>query len=367
VAADQDNAQKTEEPTPKKLDDAAKKGDTARSQEVRHWFMFVGIALALSTSAGWLASGIKDILGGVIAESWQISMDGAGLISYLFMILKNVAIYLSVPIGIFVVAGLAGSVVQHKPVFSTEKIAPKLSKISLAQGFKRLFSIQSLMEFVKTVLKFVIVTIVAIAIIWPERDFLITIITSTPQDILVTVMYLSMKLVIGVVAIMTLVAAADYTFQRFQFTKRMRMTKQEIKDEHKQLDGDPHVKARIRQIRNERSRRRMMADVPNASVVITNPTHYAVALQYEHGNLQIPKVLAKGVDFMALKIREVAKTHNIPIVENPALARVLYATVELDEEVPPEQYKAVAQVISYIMKLKGKGHRRKKIQAGNSM
>lgn len=356
MAEDQDDAQKTEEPSQKKLSDAQKKGDAAKSMEVRHWFMLIGASIVVSAFSPHLASTLKRELGFVIANVHNIPMDGTGLLGYINDLMGNIAGALMPIIIILVIAGLLGNLSQSMPVFTAEKIKPKLSKISLKAGFKRLFSMQSLMEFTKTIAKLAIVSIVTIWLIWPERDVLIQMLTRPPSDIPVVIQEFAILLIGGVVSVMTVVAAADMFFQKSQHTKRMRMTKQEVKDEYKQLEGDPHVKQRIRQIRSDRARTRMMAMVPEASVIITNPTHYAIAIKYEHGSMQVPILVAKGVDFMAKKIREVAKENNIPFVENPPLARALYASVELEEEIPQDHYKAVAEIISYLLKIK-KGER----------
>jgi flagellar biosynthesis protein FlhB len=167
-------------------------------------------------------------------------------------------------------------------------------------------------------------------------------------------MMLAIRLVGGVLAALTVIAIADYAYQKISFMNSMRMSKQEVKEEYKQQEGDPFMKGKLRQIRTERARRRMMAAVPNASVIVTNPTHFAVALQYEMKSSGAPRLVAKGADLVAARIREVARAHNIPIVENPPVARALYATVEIDQEIPPEHYKAVAEIISYVFRLKGK-------------
>jgi flagellar biosynthetic protein FlhB len=190
--------------------------------------------------------------------------------------------------------------------------------------------------------------------LWPERGNLEGLLTHGPEQIASDMIYLIMKLLIATLSILAVIAVLDYALQRFRFLQRNRMSKQEIKEEYRQTEGDPAVKAKVKQIRQERARRRMMAAVPEATVVIMNPTHYAVALKYESGKMAAPICVAKGVDALALKIREVAEEHEVPVVENPPLARALYATVEIDEQVPAEQFKAVAQVIGYVMKLTGK-------------
>lgn len=352
--ADQpEESQKTEEPSPKKLQDALEKGDVARSQEVRHWFMLTSIVIMLSTVGPFSMGRIRDSLGGFIAHSHELPAEGGAVLEAISGIIGEVASALFFPILILVVGALAGSLVQHKLLFSVEKLKPKFSNISLMGGVKRLFSSRAIMEFAKTLLKFVIVASIAVFIIWPEGDLLTQLMTIPAGEMLQVVGKLALRLLIGVVAFMTVVALIDFIYQRAQQHKKLRMTKQEVKDEYKQLEGDPHVKARIRQLRQERARQRMMTAVPESDVVITNPTHYAVALKYDYDTMEVPVVTAKGADFLAQTIREIAEEHDIPLVENPPLARALHATVEVDEEIPPAQYKAVAEVISYILRLKG--------------
>jgi flagellar biosynthetic protein FlhB len=246
-----------------------------------------------------------------------------------------------------------GNLVQHKFVFSTEPITPKLSKVSPLGGFKRLFSKDSLINFVKGLIKLAIVSVVLVLILYPQRDKLDVMIQLDVAMLLPLVLELSLQLVAGVIAIMTIVAVADFFYQKHKWMEKQKMSIKEIKDEFKQQEGDPTVKAKLRQLRMERSRGRMMAAVPDASVVLTNPTHYSVALKYDEG-MGAPLCVAKGVDDVALRIREVATEADVPIVQNPALTRALYSTVEVDDEIPEEHYKAVAEVIGYIMKLKNR-------------
>jgi len=189
-------------------------------------------------------------------------------------------------------------------------------------------------------------------VIWPDRDMVLDMPSMEVQDVLAMVRLEAVKVVIAVLSVMTIVTLIDVLYQRYQHLKEMRMTKQQVKDEHKQSEGDPMIKGRLRQIRAERARKRMMAAVPEADVVITNPTHFAVALKYDQATMAAPKLLAKGVDNLAFKIREVAEENDIPIVENPPVARALHAAVDIDQEIPPEHYKAVAEIIGYVMNLK---------------
>nr|NIR60380.1 flagellar biosynthesis protein FlhB [Gammaproteobacteria bacterium] len=239
-------------------------------------------------------------------------------------------------------------------VFSTEPIAPKLEKLSLAKGLKRLFSSRSLVEFLKGLAKISIVTAVVVLLLWPEQEVIPNVTAMTAAQFVGMLQGLAVRILVAVLAVMTVIAVLDFLYQKHQHLKRLRMSKQELKEEFKQTEGDPMIKARLRQIRMERARRRMMAAVPEADVVVTNPTHYAVALKYDPQMTEAPVLTAKGIDSIALRMREVAEQHDVPIVENPPLSRALYDNVELDQEIPPEHYRAVAEVIGYVMRLKGK-------------
>jgi flagellar biosynthetic protein FlhB len=250
-----------------------------------------------------------------------------------------------------VLAAIVGNMIQHQLVWSAESLKPKLSKISPGAGFKRLFSKQAAANFVKGLIKLALIGSVMSALLWPKRHQLDGLVTMDPAIILILTKTLSLDMLGAVVAVLAVVAAADYFFQYRTWYDRLKMSLREMKDEFKQSEGDPKIKAKIRQLRHQRMKKRMMSDVPKASVIITNPTHFAVALQYERG-MNAPICVAKGADNIALKIREIAAKHDIPIVENPPLARALHATAEIDQEIAPEHYKAVAEVIGYIMRLR---------------
>src|ERR1700710_2194291 len=288
MADENDAAEKTEDPTQKRLDDAHDRGDVAKSQEVNTWFM---------------------------------------------------------------IAGIAGNMVQHRLVWSGESLKPKLSKISPLAGAKRVFGKQAAANFAKGIFKVAALGAVMTAVLWPERHRLEGMIRFDPASIMGTTTGLTVHLMGAVVAMLAVVAIADYFFQYRQWYERQKMSLREMKEEFKQSEGDPHIKGRIRQLRHARMKKRMMAAVPKASVIITNPTHYAVALSYERG-MSAPICVAKGVDSIALKIREIAGEHDIPIIENVALARALHATVEIDDEIPVEHYHAVAEIIGYVMGVK---------------
>jgi flagellar biosynthetic protein FlhB len=249
------------------------------------------------------------------------------------------------------IAAVAGNMIQHRLVWSGESLKPKFSKISPGAGLKRIFGKQAAANFAKGIFKLIALGAVMVAVLWPERHRLEAFLHFDPAEILSVTTSLTVHLLGAVVAMLAAVAIADYFFQYRQWYERQKMSLKEMKDEFKQSEGDPHIKGKIRQLRQQRMKKRMMAAVPTASVIITNPTHYSVALSYDRG-MPAPVCVAKGVDNIAFKIREIAKEHDIPIVENVPLARALYATVEIDEEIPVEHYHAVAEIIGYVMGLK---------------
>jgi flagellar biosynthetic protein FlhB len=242
--------------------------------------------------------------------------------------------------------------IQHRLVWSGENLKPKFSKVSPAAGFKRLFGKQAAANFLKGLFKLIALGAVMVAVLWPERLRMEAFMRIDPAELLPAITSLTVQLLGAVVAMLAVVAIGDFFFQYRTWYERHKMSLQEIKDEFKQSEGDPHIKGKIKQLRAQRARKRMMAQVPKASVIITNPTHFSVALAYDRGSMSAPVCVAKGVDNVAFRIRDIAKEHDIPIVENVPLARALYATVEIDQEIPVEHYHAVAEIIGYVMKLK---------------
>jgi flagellar biosynthetic protein FlhB len=356
MAEQNEENEKTQDPTQKRLDDALERGDVAKSQEVSTWFVLADGTLILMAFANSMASALKGTLMGLIANAHQIPMDGRGLVRLTNRLGVEVIAAVAIPILLVALFAVAGNMIQHRLVWSTEGLKPKLSKISPAAGLKRLFSKVALINFVKGIAKIALLGTVLAMLLWPERTRLDTLVTLDVAAILPFTSVFALKMLGFVVVIMAFIAAADFFFQYRQWYEKQKMSLQEIKEEFKQSEGDPHIKARIRRIRETRMRKRMMAAVPNASVVIMNPTHYAVALKYERGD-NAPVCVAKGLDAIALKIREVAEANNVPVVENPPLARALHATVEIDQEIPAEHYRAVAEVIGYVMRLrKGLGN-----------
>lgn len=353
MADEPEQHEKTEEPSQRKIEEAYKKGDVPKSQEVGSFFiLFGGAAIVLLVSGDMsrdLAASFEVFLG----DAADMPINPGSLIELWEHMIWVLISALLVPMAIIAVLGVIGNLVQHPLILSAEPLKPKLSKISPLAGFKRLFSSQSLMNFMKSLCKLVIVTGVIAATVWPERDELDLLVMLDPGMLLILMQEMSLKIIGGVLIVFAVIAGMDFLYQRHKWFEKQRMTLKEVKDEHKQAEGDPAVKARIRQLRMERGRKRMMAAVPEATVVVTNPTHYAVALKYEEG-MNAPICVAKGIDALALKIRGLALECDIPVVENPPLARTLHAAVDVDEPIPAEHYQAVAQLIGYVMRLNDK-------------
>lgn len=352
--SDQNDSEKSEDPTQKRLDEALARGDVAKSQEVSTWFVMAAGALVLATFSSPMSSGLTTTFRGIVANAHQIQMDGRGLISLSTRMCFEILSVIAAPLAILALAAIAGNMVQHRLVWTAQTMKPQFSKISPLAGLKRLFSTQALMNFVKGLVKLAIVGTVVFLLMWPERNKLDGFVRMDIVSSLAVMKSLSVDMMTAVAAILAIIAAADYFFQYRQWFERQKMSLREMKDEFKQTEGDPMIKNKIRQLRMFRMKKRMMAQVPKASVVITNPTHYSIALQYDR-DMNAPVCVAKGVDEVAMKIREVAKEHDVPIVESPPLARALWATVEIDDEIPEEHYKAVAEIIGYVMKLRNGG------------
>jgi flagellar biosynthetic protein FlhB len=354
MADETDKSQQTEEPTAKRLEQARESGDVVKSGEINTFILLGGGTLAIAMFGKQTALGLAHSLTMFLEQPDTMSVDGAGLSAIFRSLLPQIAIVLGPFFAVMIVAGVGGHVLQSRPSLSFDKIIPDFSKVSPIAGFKRMFGVEGWMNLVKGLAKIAIVGVAIWTQLWPERGGLEAILNQTAGMVVSDMMHLLFKVLMAALSALAAIAGADYFWQRMRFLSRNRMSKQEIKEEYRQNEGDPTIKAKIRQLRHERSRKRMMAAVPTATVVIMNPTHFAVALRYESGKTAAPICVAKGVDALALRIRAVAEENDVPVVENPPLARALHAAIELDEPVPAEHFKAVAQVIGYVMRLQGK-------------
>ncbi|AGH98422.1 flagellar biosynthesis protein FlhB [Micavibrio aeruginosavorus] len=354
MSDEEDDSSKTEDPSQKKLEDARRRGQVPMSREVNNFVMLLAGTIMIMAFAGPLMEKLTINLRSYIEMAGQAS-PGPGMISSLlgdsfWMVMGAIGI----PLVAFMFVAFIGGFVQVGPLLAPEVIKPDISKISIKKGFQRLFSKRSLMEFLKGLLKFGIVGAVGTVLLMPFYGSVEHIVGLEMYDIMHETEDLIIRLMMGVLMALVVLTVIDVVYQRQDHMKKLRMSKQELKDEYRQTEGDPMVKAKLRQLRAEKARQRMMANVPKADVVITNPTHFAVALQYDPDKMEAPLCVAKGMDQVALRIRELAKEHKITIHENPPLARSLYDTVEVDEVIPAEHYKAVAEIISFVFRQKGK-------------
>lgn len=350
---DDDEDSKTEEPSQKKLDEAAERGDVVKSQELSTFFVLSAATILVAFMSTGMSRDLAHSLAAFIDHADTMSIDRRGLNEIFLYLAGTIAKALALPALMFVVAGVAGNAIQHRLLWTFDPLIPKFSKVSPMAGLKRIFSAESAVTGLKGVLKIAVVGAAIVVALKPEVERLRGMVDVDVAGLLAIILRAVMKMMTAVLIIMAFIAGGDYIFQYRRWIKRQRMTREDLKEEFKQSEGNPEIKAKIRQMRLSRSRRRMMAAVPQATVVVTNPTHYAVALRYETG-MRAPTVVAKGVDSLALKIREVAKEHEVPVMENPPLARALYATVDVDKEIPEEHYKAVAEVVGFVMRLREK-------------
>jgi flagellar biosynthetic protein FlhB len=349
MAEDNDPASKTEEPSAKKLEDARRRGEVIKTPDLSSLLSLVGSFAVIAVAGGWLAQDMVAKLTPFLAHPASMRMDGpSGVEVGRDAVMAAMPTLLAVTVAAGV-AGAAGNLLQTGFMFTPDKLKPDASKLNILKGFQRLFGMDNLMNFLKSALKIFVTGIVAWITLKPHAGE----ITNLPGMPIGQVLPLSMKLaqslMISVVCFLAVTAGVDWLYQRHSFLKKMRMSKEEVKEEYRNQEGDPHVKARQKQLRMEKARRRMMQNVASATVVVMNPTHYAVALRYEPGETAAPMCVAKGMDDIALKIREVAEDNGVEVIEDPPLARALYATVEIDRQIPEEHFQAVAKVIGFIM------------------
>ncbi len=349
--ANDEAGEKTEEPTGKKLAEARQKGDFPRSQDVS---AVSAIALGVFALMAMLQANGDDMvmaLRGFMAYGGQMDVSPAAAHGIMIYLGKHVFLFIVVVAFAAALGGILGNIFQNPPMITTEKLKPDITRLNPLSGFKKLFAKQGLIEFAKGAVKLTVMASVIIYVAKPKFEELEHLARLEPLSLLILLRDIALALFIAAILTYILIAIVDYIHQRFAFRERMRMTKSEVKDEHKTTEGDPQVKAKLRQIRQEKGQQRMMMNVPDSTVVVTNPTHFAVALKYdEEGDEVAPTCVAKGVDEVALRIRELAEENDVPVIEDPPLARALYATVELDEQIPPDHYQAVAKIIGFVFR-----------------
>jgi len=352
MAEDTEQDQKTEAPTSKRRGEARDEGNLPISREMSSLFLFIGILVVLAWFGPALGRDLVSALRVLIEKPEQISLQGGGVQNVLMGVVASVALMAILVYGLLLVMAVLGTMIQTDFYVGTGKMKIDFNRLLPMNGIKQLFSMNAISELVKSFFKMVVLGYVAYRVLRPVFDEMPALGEIGLVQGMVFFHDNLIHLIIRLLIVIAIIAIADILFVRYQYTKGLRMTKQEVRDEYKQLEGDPMVKGRLRQIRLEKARRRMMSKVPSASVVITNPTHFAVALEYDGAKMAAPVVVAKGADHIAARIRALAEEHAIPMVSNPPLARALYDTAELDEPIQPEHYRAVAEVISYVYKLK---------------
>ena len=358
-----ESAEKTEQPTPKKLQDAAEKGQIARSKDIGTAFVLIGSAAAILVFGKMLAKAMLEICQRML----QLNQKDIFETNSMFTVWGAAGEKLAAPMaGIFLlilIAAFVGNILLGGFNFSWQAAGPKASKMNPLTGLKRMFGLQALVELLKSVLK--VIVVVGIAYLLLKLfffDIMALSLMSEPNNI-ESALYFLAWLFLGLCASVSVIALVDAPYQKWNHIKQLKMSLQEIKDEYKNSEGDPQIKARIRRTQMQMSMKRMMQEVPKADVIVTNPTHFAIALKYDQGKFRAPVVVAKGVDEVAMHIRKIANEHKVPIIESPALARSIYHTTELDHPIPEQLFAAVAQVLAYVYQLKmykkGKGSRPK--------
>ena len=350
----EDDQDKSEQATPKKREEARGKGRVAKSREINSAALILGLALGLSA----LGPAMIYKLRAAMTEGWgSFYIEPMTEIAFKEILLKSIAqglLIMGPLILLFGVLAILSSVAQHGLLWAAHPIIPDPSRINPLKGLKRLFSLQSLMELGKTLLKFVVVSYISFIIVRGDLPQVLHLMRLEPEQIAASIGSIFIRLIFWAGIAITFLGIVDFLFQRWDFERQLRMSRREVKQEMKDTEGDPYVRARIRSLQRDMTRKKMMEDVPKSDVVITNPTELAIAIKYDQATMDAPKVMAKGAGLIAKRIREIAKEHGIPVLENKPLARTIFKTVEIGHLVPVKLYRAVAEVLAYVYRLRGK-------------
>lgn len=345
--------EKTEKATPKKRQDTRKKGQVAKSQDVNTALVLLAVFLVLYFTGEKMIQDLLNFFRYFFGELLVMEVTPENIYRLSIDMGKEAVGLLAPAMAAAVIAAIAANFFQFGFLFSIEPVRPKLEKLNPVKGFKRIFSLRALVEFLKSSLKIVCIGFVVISVLWKNKEDILILSLLPVGKGLSVVAGLTVRMGLISAFVLLFLAILDYLYQRFDFEKNIRMSKQDIKDEFKNTEGDPLVRSRIKQRQREMATRRMMQEIPDADVVITNPTHYAVALKYDETKRDAPYVVGKGADYIALKIKSVAEEHGVVIVENRALARSLYEQTDIGDEIPEEFFKAVAEILAYVYKTKG--------------
>jgi len=354
--AEDSGQEKTEEPTPRREEQAREKGQVARSRELNTMLVLISAVLAASMLGPSIGQSLMDLISNLLSISRENIFDPAAMINSLSSAILNALTIISPFFLVMVVAAIIGPISLGGVNFSTKAMAFKWEKLDPIKGTKRIFAVRGLVELVKALAKFVIIASVALVFLYYNRGDFIAL-GSIPLELgIYKAMNILLWAFLALSSALIIVAIVDVPFQLWDHKKQIKMTRQEVKDDSKDSEGNPEVKGHVRQLQREMAQRRMMQDVPEADVIITNPQHYSVALKYDQSSPNAPVVVAKGVDFIALQIRTVANEHGIMILEAPPLARSIYHTTEINDEIPAGLYLAVAQILAYVYQLRKKSY-----------
>jgi flagellar biosynthetic protein FlhB len=354
MAEESDSGSKTEEPTARKLEQAKEKGDVVKTQDLPHLTSFAAAAASIALFGGWMSRNMAEGLRPFLEHPDSIQLQGGGGVEVARHALMAGAPFIIIVLAAASFAGVGGHLVQTGLLWTPDRLKFDFNKVSPLSGFKKLFGVDALIQFFKSLLKVILVAIIAWVTVKPHVAEMRDLAATDPSAILPYVIEILKKLAFAIGAFMLVITGADWFIQRQRFMTRQKMSKEEVKEDYKQTEGDPHIKGRQRALRMQRARRRMMSAVPTATVVVMNPTHYAVALKYEEGAGAAPQCVAKGMDAIALRIRAVAEEAGVPVIEDAPLARALYASIEIEDFIPVAHYEAVAKIIGFVLGGKGK-------------
>jgi flagellar biosynthesis protein FlhB len=349
---DTDRSKRTEQPTPKRKHEARAKGQVAKSKELGSVSILLATLLAFHFYGAQFLNRLSDLMQWLLQSSGELMIQDSGLRSLIFHIEMRLFFILAPLILLMASFALLVNFGQVGFLFTTQTLQPDLGKLNPIAGFQNLFSLRSFVELVKSFLKIGIIGYIAYAIIKKELAGLPLLSTMSCQGIFFSICTVSYKILLRSTIALLIMAILDYIYQRYEINKSLMMTKEEVKEEMRQSEGDPKIKAQIRKVQQRIARQRMMSNVPHADVVITNPQHLAIALKYDPEGMEAPKVIAKGAGYVAQKIKEIARENGIPLVENKPLAQLLYKTIEIGEMIPPHLYQAVAEILAYVYRLK---------------
>lgn len=347
------NGEKTESATPKKRAEARSKGQVARSQELPGSFIMLLILLSFIALGGYMKDGLTRMFGLIFEQKLLMELNSENLLSLFYDLLVQLLLLLAPIFAIAVIIAILGNFVQFGFLITGENLKLNFTRLNPIQGFKNIFSMRSLVEFVKNILKLIIIGYIVYSTLWGARSDILKLSHVSVGNLFSFTASLTLKLGITISAVLVVMAIVDFVYQKYEYEKSLKMSLQDIKDEYKKTEGDPLIKGKIRERQRRMAMQRMMQEVPNADVIITNPTHFAVAIKYDSQKMQAPVVVAKGTDYVAMRIREVATENRIMLMENKPLARALYARTEIGDTIPPDLFQAVAEILAYVYRIKG--------------